>query len=82
MEPVVYRSGDLKAPGYFSGEPITKKQREYDQERIASTFAALDELVTEARPQLEPEHKQGQVLSGADAWRVGMVDDLVDAVLN
>ena len=77
VKPIVYRSGDFKAPGFLHGEKITEKQQKEFQERLMAVFRVHDELLSETRPQLDAEWRQGQVLRGSEAWPVGMVDDLV-----
>ena len=77
VKPIVFRSGDLKAPGFLRGEKITEKQIKNYQDRVIGLNAVHDSYVIESRPALSAEFKDGRVVTGSIAVSIGMADALI-----
>jgi len=74
VDPVVIRSGELKAPG---NGPITPNQMTSLQDRVQQIFGMFKDGVSRARPNLDIESvSTGDVWLGKRAVEMGLVDDI------
>ena len=82
VTPEVYRSGDMKDMLNWS-RPRTDKERTYVQSLIAATFKEFAAVVADGREAyedaeavMEADFADGRVLTGAEALRYQLVDEL------
>lgn len=75
----VITSGKYKATGH-PAVPLSDDQRAYLQDMVSAHAAEFQAHMKAWRPGLGAEHMQGQVFTGKEAARIGLVDDTADSL--
>jgi signal peptide peptidase SppA len=77
LEVIRNKEADFKSPGAY-GTALNDDQRAHIQERIQASFKDFKKAVQTARPQVKDDAMRGQVFTGSEAKREGLVDAVGD----
>lgn len=74
----VFSSGPYKGMG-TPGTSLTQEQEVFLRQRVMQLAEDFYQHITTERPSIQPEHMQGQFYSGAEAVRLGFVDEVFNS---
>jgi ClpP class serine protease len=75
IQPLVLKSGESKNPISSYG-PISRQDLDLEQVRLKKVHRAFQDLVLQARPQISPRIMDGSIFAGAEAYELGLIDDI------